>query len=165
MYPRGAYAPESDQTSAHYSYFNSPDTIFPVWNRSTLLKAKEVVLGLGDGDAYKAYPVETLQREMIVNDEIGNTKVVIIASSISQAARVYERDGHVLSIDERDNLVGELPTTLVDSDGATWQITEDFLVRFDDPSETLSRVATHMSFWFSWYSFHPGTEIYSSDGD
>ena len=165
VYPPDAYAPESDPASVYHSYFNSPDTIFPVWNRSTLLKTKEVVLGLGIGDAYKAYPVEALQREMIVNDEVGGTEAVVVASSISQAARVYERDGRLFSIGEGENLAGELPTNLVDSDGVTWQVTEDSLVRSDDPSETLDRVPTHMSFWFGWYSFHPDTEIYSSDGN
>jgi hypothetical protein len=56
-----------------------------------------------------------------------------------------------------------MPTTLVDSNGVTWQVTEAYLVPTSGPSQKLERVASHMSFWFGWFQFHPDTEVYTPD--
>ena len=158
VYPARSYEPESNPRSIYYDYFNSPDTMFPVWDRSAALETKEVVLGVGIGGAYKAYPVRALQRDKVVNDTLGGTEIVVVASVDSQAARVYMREGQEFS----PGTEGELPGTLVDSGGDTWHVTEDYLVSAADASRKLKRVPTHMSFWFGWYQFHPDTELYSS---
>ena len=53
--------------------------------------------------------------------------------------------------------------SLVDSDGAEWRVTDDALVNATDPSETLARVPSHVSFWFAWFAFHPDTLVYGVD--
>ena len=160
VYPRWRYAPESNPQAVYYDYFNSTNTMFPVPNRSAALETKDVVLGLSVGEEYKAYPVEALQRQRVVNDSLGGTDIVIISSPTSQAARVYERQGQRFAISAEDSAVGGLPTALVDSKGDSWQVTEDYLVSTADPPQRLKRVPTHMSFWFGWYSFHPDTLVF-----
>ena len=59
VYPRSSYRPESNPQAIYYVYFNSPDTMFPVPNRSPVLETKDVVLGLSLGDTHKAYPVRS----------------------------------------------------------------------------------------------------------
>ena len=163
VYPSTSYRPESNPTSIYYEYFNSPGTMFPVPDRSPALDTKDVVLGLNIGDAFKAYPVEALQEQRVVNDSLGGTDVVVVASPISQAARVYERRGRFFVLSAEESTGGGLLTTLVDSDGVSWQMTEDYLLSTADPSQKLARLPTHMSFWFGWYSFHPDTLVYSPD--
>ena len=162
-YPASFYVPRNDPRSIYYDYWANPDTRFPVWKRSPALEIKEVVLGLGVGDAFKAYPVKALQQESVINDVVGGTEVVVIASSASEAARAYERGGHRFMAVSEDSPAAGLPAELLDSDGATWQVTEDYLVNAEDPSQKLERLPTHMSFWFGWYQFHPDTQIYSPD--
>ena len=158
VYKPDFYVPESNPDATYYEYFSSPDTMFPVWIRSQELETKQVVLGLGIGDTYKAYPIVALQRERVVNDKLGGMEVVIIASSSSQGARAYERGMHAFGVG--DSAAPGIPTSLVDSTGAMWQVTEEFLVNESDPAQKFKRLSSHTSFWFGWYQFHPETLVY-----
>ena len=51
------------------------------------------MLGVGIGSSYKAYPAEVLANKRVVNDTVGDTPIVVIGLSISQAASTYERGG------------------------------------------------------------------------
>ena len=100
----------------------SASTMFPVWERSDALETKAIVLGLSQGGESRAYPVERLQSERVVNDTLGGIDVVVIASSISNAARVYLRDGAVFAFGGDAPAPGGLPTSLVDSGGTSWTV-------------------------------------------
>ena len=154
------YLPESDPQAVYQEYFNSPNTVFPVWNRSDALQTKDVVLGVTTANGSKAYPASSLRSERVVNDIIGGPEIVIVASGSSQAARVYERDGQLFSPGQQDARMGELLVAIIDSEGTTWRVTEEFLLDSTDNSRKLKRIPTHMSFWFGWFAFNPGTEVY-----
>ena len=53
-----------------------------------------------------------------------------------------------------------IPSALVDDEGVTWRVTEEFLVNSADESERLARIPTHTSFWFGWFQFYGETEVY-----
>ena len=161
LYPAEFYVPRDDPRSIYYDYWVNPDTRFPVWKRSDALETKEVVLGLAVDDSFKAYPVAALQQDRVINDSVGGTDVVVIASPNSEAARVYERGEFRFALGADASAAAGLPTELVDSDGGVWQVTEEHLVSAADASHVLGRLPTHMSFWFGWFQFHPDTEIYS----
>ena len=156
LYPADFYAPEGDPQAIYTDYFSSPDTMFPVWLRSEALAPKEMVLGLRAGGAAKAYQVAALNRARVVNDEVGGLAVVVIASAASEAARVYER-GAVTFLSPQDG-DGELPRVLFDTGGGRWEVTEEALI--SEAGEALARVPAHQSFWFGWFQFHPGTELF-----
>ena len=157
LYAPDSYEHEDDPRAVYNDYFTSPDTRFPVWERSDALATKAVVLGLNHGGESRAYPVETLQRERVVNDTLGGRDIVILGSSISQGTRVYLRDGIDFAFAGDDPTPGGLATTLT-GDGATWTVTEDYL---EAPGgRRLDRVPSHMSFWFGWFAFNTDTTIY-----
>jgi hypothetical protein len=163
----GVYAPEQyeredDPRATYNDYFNDPETRFPVWERSDALATKTVVLGLSHGGESRAYPVETLQRERVVNDTLGGRDVVVIASSVSQGARVYLREGASFAFAGDDPTPGGLPTSLSDGEGTTWTVTENYLEAAD--GRQLERVPSHMSFWFGWFAFHTDTTVYGQSG-
>ena len=160
VYPAGAYEPETDPRAIYYDYFNSPDTMFPVWLRDDRLDTKDVILALSIGDAHKAYPAKALREERVVNDVLGGTELVIVASSESQGARVYLREGRRFSLEDEGDAGGPIPSQITDSEGIAWKVADDFLVNTNDPSQTLARVPSHMAFWFGWFAFHPDTEVY-----
>jgi hypothetical protein len=83
VYSPQLYPPEESPRAFYTDYFSSPDTMFPVWLRDEALAPKEVVLGLSVGDAHKAYPVKALQQVRVVNDTLGDSEVVVIASPSS----------------------------------------------------------------------------------
>ena len=158
------YVPESTPGSPLRAYESSDDTIFPVWNRSDALGLKEMVLGVGIDGHRKAYPAAALQQAVVVNDTVGATEIVAVASPGSQAARVYKRGDRQFARAESDSEDGGTPRELVDGNGALWRVTEEALVNDDDPSRTLTRLATHMSYWFAWYAFYPDTLVYVPEG-
>ena len=155
FYPATFYAPEGHPDAIYTDYFDSPDTMFPVWIRSEVLPPKEMVLGLRAGGESKAYQIAALNLVRVLNDQLGGLSVVVIASSTSEAARVYERRDIRFLPPESD---GDLPNSLTDAGGRVWTVTEQALV--SDEGETLGRVPTHHSFWFGWYQFHPETALF-----
>ena len=101
-----------------------------------------------------------LPRDRIVNDVLGDTEIVVLASAFSQAARVYVRDGRRFDFAEDGPGPSGLPKKLLGADGVVWNVTENSLVSTADPAQTLARVAAGMSFWFGWRQFRQDTELY-----
>lgn len=152
--------------AAYGSYFADDETMFPVWQRSQLLETKDRVYALQVDGIPKAYPLKILIGEVVVNDMIGDTSLVLIAShgvltvrssgSLSTynaggEVRVYDRGGETFS-------PGPSDSTVLDSAGNSWQITEEALV--GPNGELAPRVNGHLAYWFGWYSFFPKTLLY-----
>ena len=154
------YQPESDTRSIYFSYRADPGTMFPVWNRDDRLEVKDEVLALSEGDAHKAYPIQDLNQVRLVNDTIGDTEIVILASSISSDARVFKRDGRQFALNS-DEQTPVVPKTVVDDEGQVWQVSDTGLTSPD--GETLERLPSYVSFWFGWYAFHPDTLLFEAE--
>ena len=156
VYPARLYQSEWDPRSIYFSYRESPLTMFPVWRTSDSLITKGQVIGLRIGAEAKAYPLEVLQKETVVNDELGGQPLVVITIG-RLGSRAYERGDRIFLLEES---AGDTETILTDNEGQLWQVEEDALVQVDDPSVTLPRIPTHNAYWFGWYSFYPDTEVY-----
>ena len=162
VYPASFYVPEDNLRAIYYSYFNTPDTMFPVPDRDDRLETKDIVLGVGLNDSYKAYSSEALRMSRIVNDAVGGEEIVVLGSAVSEGARAYRRGDNTFRLAASDNGAQPgIPLTIEDTDGGTWRVTEGFLVNSADETEMLERIPTHMSFWFGWFQFHPDTELYT----
>ena len=155
--------------AAYGDYFAYEDTMFPVWQRSDLLQAKDQIYALRINEVPKAYPIETLAAEQVVNDELGGEEIVLVAPGeiiqiegdslrsgqvtydAGSAVRAYARGDHrfVLGADQR---------TLRDEAGNSWQITERALLGPDGAE--LARFGGHLAYWFGWFAFFPNTSIY-----
>jgi hypothetical protein len=66
--------------AAYGEYFSSNSTMFPVWQRSEQLDTKDRIYALRIDGTPKAYPLNDLVRESVVNDQIGDTNVVLVAN-------------------------------------------------------------------------------------
>ena len=162
LYDADFYVPEDDPRAIYYSYFNAPQTMFPVPHRDERLETKAVVLGVRLGGDTKAYPSAVLRERRVVNDEVGGEEIVVLASAGSQGARAYHRGGRTFTLPPNDGEAGPgIPSVVADAGGVTWRVTEDFLVNEADETQKLARIPTHMSFWFGWFQFHPDTGLYA----
>ena len=103
--------------------------MFPVWNKRNDLINKEKVLGLKLGDFQKAYQLSALRELRIINDMVGETDVVLIASSYSDSARAYEGRGTDFSISLEQEKPGIIPDNLVDLEGVDSQ--KDLFHKFE----------------------------------
>jgi hypothetical protein len=137
---------------AYGKYFASPELMFPVWKRSKVLPDKAWIFALLVGGAPKAYPLEALAREHVVDDTLGGTPVVLLADPAGREVRAYERGAFRFA-------PGKDALTVVDEKGRAFHATEEALL--GPAGETLPRLAGHLAYWFGWFSFYPRTEIYS----
>ena len=165
VYPASRYRPEGDLGSIYFAYRRNPDTMFPAWNRDGRLDTKSEVLAITIDEVYKAYPIEVLRRERVVNDEVAGNGVVVISSLQSTGARVYAREGQVFGLTGEGETSDSLPVVLADSVGLVWLVKEEALVSTADPTETLPRLSSHPAFWFGWFAFHPDTLLYEAKSD
>jgi len=146
--------------AAYGKYFASPETMFPVWKRDPSLERKALVFAVRLAGAAKAYPLDLLFRERVVNDTVGPENVVLIADPQTGAARAYRRHGRRFAEGPKGFLVE--PST-----GALWEYREEALVsdRHGAGNEApLARVPGHRAFWFGWYAFFPEISVYSGCG-
>ena len=155
--------------AAYGDYFASDATMFPVWQRSDLLDTKARIYALQVGGVPKAYPLDLLAEERVVNDILAGTPVVLLAArglvdvqgenrrvgSVTYEAggevRAYQRGGHTFS-------PGPGPDEVIDERGRLWHVTEEALT--GPGGETVPRLNGHLAYWFGWFSFFPNTLVY-----
>lgn len=102
----------------------------------------------------KAYPVDVVLRERVVNDRLGENPLVLVGDSQSGAVRAYRSGG-------RTFVPGSRLDELVDGTGVRWVALEEGLAPAGPEAfAPLERIPGHQAFWFGWYSFFPESELY-----
>lgn len=157
-FPRN-YSSEGVPGAAYVDYFSNPDLWFPVNVYDERLQVKDVVYGVEIGGEAKAYPVDIVGEEVLVNDEVGGTNLVLLGNPGTKAVEVFERG----DVEFTGLLTENGTTTLTDSGGMEWRVTDSQL-ESEDGSRTLARVGGRTSFWFGWRAFFPETELYGGGG-
>ena len=142
---------------------------------------KAWVFGVRSGDTPKAYPLETLRRQLAVNNTIAGQNVVLVLEPASSAVRAYLRGDRTFrpgaQLEEAKTYatlpdawglplaedVVELPDAILrDGEGHRWLLTEEALVN-ESTGERLARIPGHMAYWSAWYAFFPHTEIFREE--
>jgi len=154
--------------AAYGEYFSSGETMFPVWQRSQRLPFKSWVYGLRIGEAPKAYPVDGIAREDVINDAIAGTPVVLVVGVGNLALQGVGREGdfvfrvgaEVRAYARGDHQFASGPDegSVIDEAGLVWRMTEDALI--GPAGQRMERIAGHLAYWFAWYAFFPTTEVY-----
>ena len=153
MHPATKVLHLTDEHGARWGYRYQPgladraraNVKFPVWQKSKILDDKEEVYVLRVRGIAKAYRIQSLTGKRVLNDQVGQTPVVLILDQDGDAIRVYERGSQTFSQD------------LKDETGRKWILREDALV---SDQHQLHRIPGHIALWFAWYGFFPHTEIY-----
>ena len=155
--------------AAYGGYFSDTDTMFPVWQRSDELATKERVYALQVDGIPKAYPLDVLTEAEVINDTIGETDLVLVATrgrvrvdgeSMRTGPVRYDAGGEV-RVYARGEMTfesGPDENTVLDENGDAWAVTEEALLGPDD--ERAERINGHLAYWFGWYAFFPQTLIY-----
>ena len=159
-YGARSYVREDDRRSIYFAYREDPETMFPIWNRDESLEPKQLVLGVVAEGAYKAYSIDALNESRLVNDNVGGVDLVVVSSYLSADALAFRSEGIQFTLP--NDAPDSLPTTLLDEDGAVWNVERDRIWKDDDPSQTLPLHPANVSFWFGWYITHPDTLLYGA---
>ena len=158
--------------AAYGNYFASRNTMFPVWLQDNALPLKDQVYALNINGVPKAYPLDLLTEAGVVNDQVGDTAVTLVANrGIVEVEGqnqyvgpvTYDAGAEVRAYDrgEHSFVPNENPDEVVDEAGEVWQVTEEGLVAED--GRILPRINGHLAYWFGWYAFYPETELYADE--
>lgn len=119
------------------------------------LHPKTSVIGVtADGNA-RAYPLDTVDEEGVVNDTVGSLPVVVAADPDGTLV-AYEGqvDGTTLTFTRADR-------RHLSAGGSRWRILTGTAVDGPHEGTTLTRANDRSQmFWFAWADFNPGTAIY-----
>lgn len=135
-------------------YYTDPRIIFPVENKDDRLHPKEIILGFDNENIYKAYKLEDIEQKKVINDEIGDKKILLV-SKYPEMARAFDRtvDGMVLEFEYLDGKIVDIQTN------SQWNI-EGEAVSGELEGAKLQREVFNPGFWFEWVAFHPDTLVY-----
>jgi len=161
--------------AAYGDYFASEETMFPVWQRSDLLNAKDRIYAIQIDGIPKAYPIQDLVQAGVLNDTLGDLPIVLVAGTdtvITQGRSIrpgvygseveYDSGAEIRAYHRQNETFtpGRDSTSLLDSRGDPWRVTEEALV--GPNGESLERIPGHLAYWFGWYAFFPDTLVYGS---
>lgn len=134
-------------------YYTDPRIIFPVENRDDRLFPKEKILGF-DNDSYKAYKLSDVEKNKIINDDVGDKKIVLV-SLYPEMARAFNRivDSQVLEFEYSDGNIIDIQTK------SKWNFDGE-AIEGQLKGKKLQREVYNPGFWFEWVAFHPDTLLY-----
>ncbi len=149
--PETGYDRDYSEGAAYRDYFATDRLMFPVLSLDRRLRNKEEVL-IVRAREYRQDPLAValpyLMKKRWHQDEIGNTRIVIVTDD-SGAARAYDSKDIIFKKFHKGRLL--------DNEGVAWTVREDHLA--SDSGLRLLRLPSHNIFWFAWYNAYPGTRL------
>jgi len=135
-------------------YYTDPRIIFPVENKDERLHPKEIILGFNNDNIYKAYKLVDVEEKNVINDEIGDKKLLLV-SLYPEMARAFNRDvdGIVLEFQYIDGKIIDTQTK------SQWNFDGE-AIEGQLKDKKLDREVFNPGFWFEWVAFHPGSLVY-----
>jgi hypothetical protein len=147
------YRRDYGEDVAYQSYFSSDQLMFNTPFQNNQLKNKQEVLALtfpASPQEQLAIDTDFLNKNPLYKDKIGQQKLLVLTDSTG-ANRVYDpKDIDFVSYD-RDS-------TVIDSDGHKWQLSEDKLISANSDI-FLHSLPYRRAFWFGWYAAFPDTRL------
>ena len=128
------------------------------------LDRKDLVVGVDIGGRAKVYPLSALAPAPSLNDSVAGRELLVFFESSTGTALVYDRnvDGRALTFQVEEGYTGA-QSILVDGEtGIRWLALTGTAVEGELRGKSLSRLPSHLSFWFAWKDWHPDTEVYGS---
>jgi hypothetical protein len=116
----------------------------------------EQVVGLDGGRARRAYPIDALRQQRVVNDQLGGVPLVVLYADGEMVTAFVRTLGARTLTFERRPATGEV----VDAEtGSRWNAFGE-CVDGKLRGSRLTALTPLPSLWFSWAQFYPDTEVY-----
>ena len=148
---RTGYGRDYGSGVVYRDYFASPDLMFPTITDQKRLRQKDYVFGIRTFGGAKAWPIKAFAGGRVINDDVGEKRVVLIGDQGGRTVRAYERGNRVFSSAKNGG---------VRDNSGSWTVTEEALIGPD--GTTVPRVAGHIAYWFAWDGYLGAkSELYS----
>ena len=144
---RGGY-----QRDSYESYYTSGALgVLGEARRDDRLPSKVLVVGVALEGQAKAYPLEILGLQPVVNDSVGGEEILVFLEQATDTALVYRREvngePHTFEL-YREGAGAE--AVLVDKEtGSKWMVLSGRAFEGPLAGSTLERSLSHLSFWFA----------------
>lgn len=150
----GQGGPGAYTTDPYDGYENSERVGFGVEEVDDRLPSKELVYGVAVGGESKAYTEDVVERENLIEDEVGEVPVAVVENQASGGVTVLLRElnGTEVDLSLRNN-------TLASSRGS-WTPEGDSV----SANQSLRTLNSHGFYWFAWSKFHPKSVVYTASG-
>jgi hypothetical protein len=126
------------------------------------IKQRDLMLGVRDFGASRAFLLDRLLKEKLVKDHVGEEPVLLVVGEDNQSVRVFrDRIPGVDSIPDFYRLVIPKPGVLLmdASTGSEWNF-QGCAVSGRAKSVCLERVQALKDYWFDWRNYNPKTTIW-----
>ena len=136
------------------NYYTDNRIMFPVEHMDERMHPKEIILGFHINDISKAYKQFDLHNMVVINDNIGNTPI-LLTSLFSGNSRAFDRNlnGETLEFEFSEGKVLDVQT------GSEWDY-DGIAISGPNNGESLERLPFSPGFWFEWVAFHPDTLVH-----
>jgi hypothetical protein len=144
----------------NYDQLGDNSLLFPQSFLDPRRPMKELVLGVREGAAARAWPYGALGGRAAVNDTVAGRAVLVIFDRAGQLALAFDRDvgGRRLSFEVVEGT--QFPFHVQDREtGTLWDLTGSAAAG-PLAGSRLNQVATYSAMWFAWASFNRDTELF-----
>ena len=149
------------QTDVYRRYFANGDAgILGRKRDDHRLPAKALVVGVRIMDRPKAYALTAVVKARVVNDAVGDVPLVLFRTD-DEAASVFRRDVAGQSLTFQASAGDSFTDRQTNS---TWDPVTGRAIDGALKGTSPSAVPAITSFWFGWFDFFPGTELYPAVG-
>jgi hypothetical protein len=141
------------------------------------LKPRELLLGVQAGGASRAYPVNVVLAEKLVEDRVGTVALLLVVGQDGKSIRAFEarwagasappdfyRNSDVAVVDTKalgaaTAKNADFPIMLDSTTGSGWSF-QGCAVSGLMQGTCLKPVAMLKDYWFDWRNYHPDTTVY-----
>lgn len=136
-------------------YYRSGEPFFPVMTRDDRFPSKEVVMGVKLGNGRLAVHKASVREERVANISLADAPLVALYDDALDTVRVYRSDpgGQRLTFEWAEGTIRD------GESGSTWTATGRADAGIMEGTQ-LEYVNSWDVMWFSWYAFHPETEVH-----
>ena len=152
---RGRY--QSDTYDGYYR--GGSAGILGEFNKDNRLSRKDLVLGVAQNGAAKAFSFQSMAEQPVINDIWAGIEILVVFERVSETGAVFERTlgGRSLSF---QIVPGDSFLMRDQQTGSTWQVLTGRAIEGPLAGEVLTRLTSNYSFWFAWTDFYPDTLLY-----
>ena len=144
-------------------YYTNDLIMFPIPNDDKRLGLKEIIIGLENKNQFKAYKLQEIENNKVINDVIGEDKKIALVSLEPFMVRVFDR---VIDINGSKDIIVDLiynqvNNTLIDKKTYSELNFDGKFINGQLKDKQLIRLPMDQGFWFEWAAFHPETEVFT----
>ena len=120
---------------------------------------RRIVIGIEAGEISKAYPLDVLQTQTPIADQIGDLPVLLAVAADGRSVRAFDRrvDDMVLEMYAKPD--ADPPVFIDAQTGSEWSFA-GVATSGELQGTELARVLPLKDYWFDWKIYHPDTFVY-----